>query len=88
MVRAARRGALGRTRPTRSARPTCHVDRSFKSLQNIVTILFALERFDEVVPKYEQMLGLMGTVTRNECTDAINRCAVRRTRAVFFPLDA
>jgi COP9 signalosome complex subunit 2 len=45
---------------------------TFKSLQAIVILLFKLNRFDDMVKKYKQLLTHMSTVTRNDCTNAID----------------
>lgn len=44
----------------------------FKALQHLVTVYFTLSIFDKMVLSYRKMLVLMSSVTRNECTDAIN----------------
>jgi COP9 signalosome complex subunit 2 len=45
----------------------------FKALQQIVTLQFRLDNHDQMVERYQEMLGYMESVTRNECTDSINR---------------
>ena len=44
----------------------------FKSLQHLVVLYFSNANFALMISKYQTMLGLMTSVTRNECTDAIN----------------
>lgn len=44
----------------------------FKALQHIVSLQFRLGNHASMNERYEEMLGYMGSVTRNECTDAIN----------------
>lgn len=58
--------------------------RSFKALQLVVVLLIRLGKTDTVIKRYERLLELIGTVTRNEAADAINSCVPsthgRRTR--------
>lgn len=44
----------------------------FKALQHLVTIHFGLGNYQQMVERYRGMLAYMSSVTRNECTDAIN----------------
>mmetsp|Transcript_18201 Transcript_18201/g.18258 ORF Transcript_18201/g.18258 Transcript_18201/m.18258 type:complete len:453 (+) Transcript_18201:134-1492(+) len=44
----------------------------FKALQNLVIIHFGLNQHKKSVDRYNDMLLYMSSVTRNECTDAIN----------------
>ena len=44
----------------------------FKALQHLVTIHFILGNYQQMVERYRGMLVYMASVTRNECTDAIN----------------
>ena len=44
----------------------------FKALQISVTIYFRLKEFEKMVTTYRSMLQYLSSVTRNECTDAIN----------------
>ena len=44
----------------------------FKSLQRLVTIYFSLSQYEKMIASYRSMLDFMSSVTRNECTDAIN----------------
>lgn len=44
----------------------------FKALEQIVCLQFRLNDFDTMVERYKELLSHMDTVTRNECTDAIN----------------
>jgi COP9 signalosome complex subunit 2 len=46
--------------------------RRFKALQHLVTIHFALGMYQQMTARYRDMLNYIGSVTRNECTDAIN----------------
>ena len=46
--------------------------RRFKALQHLVILNYKLRRFTETTACYRNMLDFMSTVTRNECTDAIN----------------
>ena len=54
-------GALGET-----------VKWRFLALQHLVTLNFTLGCYDEMLKRYRAMLMHMTSVTRNECTDAIN----------------
>lgn len=44
----------------------------FKALQNLVIIYFSLGMYDKMIDRYNGMLIYISSVTRNECTDAIN----------------
>jgi COP9 signalosome complex subunit 2 len=44
----------------------------FKALQHIVSLSFRLKLFDDMLSRYKLMLADMPSVTRNECTEAIN----------------
>mmetsp|Transcript_31789 Transcript_31789/g.53628 ORF Transcript_31789/g.53628 Transcript_31789/m.53628 type:complete len:462 (-) Transcript_31789:41-1426(-) len=44
----------------------------FKALQHLVVMYFKLEQFDKMVARYRAMLEYISSVTRNECTEAIN----------------
>ena len=48
----------------------------FKSLEHLVALHFRLGEFDSMLERYTQMLSYIAksTLTRNECTSAINRC--------------
>ena len=45
---------------------------TFKALQNLVVLNCQLEKYQEMISSYEKMLTFIATVTRNECTNAIN----------------
>lgn len=44
----------------------------FKALQHLVTIYFGQRIYDKMIKSYRSMLDYISSVTRNECTDAIN----------------
>lgn len=44
----------------------------FKALQHLVTIYFGQRIYDKMISRYRSMLDYISSVTRNECTDAIN----------------
>lgn len=44
----------------------------FKALQHLVILHFSLGSSDLMVSRYREMLQYLSSVTRNECTDAIN----------------
>jgi COP9 signalosome complex subunit 2 len=46
--------------------------RRFKALQYLVVMYFAAGKFDKMVDRYRAMLNYISSVTRNECTEAIN----------------
>lgn len=46
--------------------------RRFKALQNLVMLYYALGQHQKSIESYNKMLSYMGSVTRNDCTDAIN----------------
>jgi COP9 signalosome complex subunit 2 len=46
--------------------------RRFKALQRLVVIYFGQKMYDKMVERYRAMLQYLGSVTRNECTEAIN----------------
>ena len=46
--------------------------RRFKALNELVLIYYKLERYSTMSEKYRLMLTFVSSVTRNECTDAIN----------------
>lgn len=48
------------------------VTRRFQALKFLVILYFNLRRYDEMIVKYNNMLAYMSSVTRNDCTDAIN----------------
>lgn len=48
------------------------VKRRFKALQYLVTIYFALAEYTSMIARYRDMLLYISSVTRNECTEAIN----------------
>ena len=45
---------------------------TFKALQNLVVLGCVLEKYSFMIESYERMLTFITTVTRNECTNAIN----------------
>jgi len=45
---------------------------TFKALQHLVILYYKLKQYQNTTQCYRNMLVHMGTVTRNECTDAIN----------------
>ncbi|RLN97495.1 hypothetical protein BBJ28_00017238 [Nothophytophthora sp. Chile5] len=45
---------------------------SFQSLENVVKICVSRRKWDEMLANYEQMLGHLAFVTRNESTDSIS----------------
>ncbi len=51
---------------------TLSLYRRFKALQHLVTIYFTLGIYDKMIERYRGMLEYISSVTRNECTDAIN----------------
>ena len=44
----------------------------FKGLQHLVILCYNLNDYTELVVKYREMMSYISSVTRNECTDAIN----------------
>eukprot|EP01036_Dinobryon_divergens_P016341 gene16341-22146_t len=44
----------------------------FKALQNLVIIHYSLGQHQKSIDRYNDLLGYMASVTRNDCTDAIN----------------
>mmetsp|Transcript_22304 Transcript_22304/g.30547 ORF Transcript_22304/g.30547 Transcript_22304/m.30547 type:complete len:461 (+) Transcript_22304:72-1454(+) len=44
----------------------------FKALQNLVVIYFSQKIYDKMIERYRAMLAYISSVTRNECTDAVN----------------
>jgi len=44
----------------------------FKSLQSLVSLYFISGKYQLMLERYRTMLSYMASVTRNECTDAIN----------------
>lgn len=44
----------------------------FKALQNIVILSYSLNSYSELLLSYREMMSYISSVTRNECTDAIN----------------
>jgi COP9 signalosome complex subunit 2 len=46
--------------------------RRFKALQYLVVMYFAAGKFEKMVDRYRAMLNYISSVTRNECTEAIN----------------
>lgn len=44
----------------------------FKALRHLVILYYKLHKFQQSIQSYRNMLVHMSTVTRNECTDAIN----------------
>ena len=44
----------------------------FKALQSLVSLYFSSEQYQLMLDRYRSMLSYMTSVTRNECTDAIN----------------
>jgi COP9 signalosome complex subunit 2 len=55
----------------------------FKALEHIVTLQFNLGNLEAMAERYQEMLTYMSSVTRNECTDSINRFVT-----VAFRLDS
>ena len=56
--------------------------RRFKALEHIVTLQFQLGNQEAMAERYQEMLNYMGSVTRNECTDSINRSVPLYTRCL------
>lgn len=48
------------------------IDRRFKALQHLVILYFGQEAYEKMIDRYRGMLAFISSVTRNECTDAIN----------------
>ena len=46
--------------------------RRFKALQNLVIMYYSEKIYDKMIDRYRGMLIYISSVTRNECTDAIN----------------
>lgn len=44
----------------------------FKALQSLVSLYYSSEKYQLMLDRYRSMLSYMTSVTRNECTDAIN----------------
>lgn len=54
---------------------------TFKALQHMVVLGCQLDLYADMVASYEKMLTFIGTVTRNECTNAINDILDKISRA-------
>jgi COP9 signalosome complex subunit 2 len=49
-----------------------YYSRRFKALQHLVSIYFTLSEYEKMIDRYRAMLNYITSVTRNECTEAIN----------------
>jgi COP9 signalosome complex subunit 2 len=61
-------------------------DKRFKALEHIVTILLLLNRHDDMLKRYRELLASAADVTRNEFSDSVNKVLNAVSDAAALPI--